>query len=104
MTQPASRPIMAFSSDASVARRGVYLLSFTPQDDVRRIISYAASQGRRSVVAFLPKNAYGAVVEGSLKQIAGRSGVSIIHIARYERSGPGIETAVREAAVLLEKR
>ncbi len=102
MTQPAGRPIMAFSSDASVAKRGVYLLSFTPQDDVRRIISYAAAQGRRSVVAFLPRNAYGAVVEGALKQIAGRTGVSIVHIARYERSGPGIEQAARDASLLLE--
>lgn len=102
MTQPAGRPIMAFSTDASVARRGVYLMSFTPQDDVRRIISFAASQGRRSVVAFLPNNAYGSVVEGTLRQVAGRSGMAIVHIARYERSGPGIEQAVRDAATMLE--
>lgn len=102
MTQPAGRPIMAFSTDASVAKRGVYLLSFTPQDDVRRIISYAASQGRKSVVAFLPKNAYGAVVEGTLRQVAGRSGMAVVHIARYERSGPGIDQAVRDAAVFFE--
>ncbi len=97
MTQPAGRPIMAFSTDASVAKRGVYLLSFTPQDDVRRIISYAASQGRRSVVAFLPNNAYGAVVEGTLRQVAGRNGISILQVAKYERSGPGIEAAVTES-------
>jgi len=102
MTQPVGRPIIAFSTDASIARRGVYLLSFTPQDDVRRIISYAASQGKRSIIAFLPSNAYGAVVEGTLRQVAGRSGVEIVHIARYERSGEGIEAAVRDAAVFYE--
>ena len=102
MTQPAGRPIMAFSSDSSVANRGVYLLSFTPQDDVQRIITYAASKGRRSIIAFLPSNAYGSVVEGTLRQVAGRSGISIIKIARYERSGEGIEAAVRDAATLYE--
>ncbi|MCP4185167.1 MAG: penicillin-binding protein activator [Hyphomicrobiales bacterium] len=102
MTQPVGRPIIAFSTDASIAKRGVYLLSFTPQDDVRRIISYAASQGKRSIIAFLPSNAYGAVVEGTLRQVAGRSGVEIVHIARYERSGEGIEAAVRDAAVFYE--
>jgi ABC-type branched-subunit amino acid transport system substrate-binding protein len=102
MTQPAGRPILAFSSDASVAKRGVYLLSFTPQDDVRRIVGYAATQGRRSMIAFLPSNAYGTVVEGTLRQIAGRSGISIIHIARYERTGPGIEAAVQQAAGMYE--
>ncbi len=102
MTQPAGRPIMAFSTDASIAKRGVYLLSYTPQDDVHRIVSYAASQGKRSIIAFLPSNAYGAVVEGTLRQVAGRSGVSIVHIARYERSGPGIEAAVRDAAAFYQ--
>ena len=102
MTQPAGRPILAFSTDASIAKRGVYLLSFTPQDDVRRIVSYASSQGKRSMIAFLPSNAYGAVVEGTLRQVAGRSGVEIVHIARYERSGEGIEAAVRDAAVYYE--
>ncbi|MCF6322521.1 MAG: penicillin-binding protein activator [Rhizobiaceae bacterium] len=102
MTQPAGRPIIAFSSDASVARRGVYLLSFTPQDDVRRIVSYAASQGRRSIVAFLPNNAYGAVVDATLRQVAGRSGMSVVQVIKYERSGAGIETAIREAATLFD--
>lgn len=102
MTQPAGRPIMAFSSDASVAKRGVYLLSFTPQDDVRRIISYAGSQGKRSLIAFLPRNAYGAVVEGTLKQEAGKAGITIVHIARYERSAAGITAAVVEASSLFD--
>ena len=98
MSQPAGRPIMAFSTDASVAKSGVYLLSFTPQDDVNRIITYAASQEKRSIIAYLPNNAYGAVVENTLRQVAGRAGISIVHIARYERSGAGIKAAVGEAA------
>jgi len=102
MTIPAGRPIIAFSSDASVAKRGVYLLSFTPQDDVRRIVSYAASQGKRSIIAFLPNNAYGAVVDATLRQVTGRSGMSVVQVIKYERSGPGIETAVRESAALFE--
>lgn len=102
ITQPTGRPIMAFSTDASVAKRGVYLLSYTPQDDVRRIVTYAASQGKRSMVAFLPANAYGSVVEGTLRQVVGRTGVAIVHIAKYERSGEGIELAVRSAAELIE--
>jgi ABC-type branched-subunit amino acid transport system substrate-binding protein len=41
-------PVIAFSTDANVAARGVYLLSFLPESDVERIIGYAASQGRRA--------------------------------------------------------
>lgn len=102
IAQPASRPMIAFSTDASVARRGVYLLSFTPQDDVSRMISYAASQGRRSVVAFLPANAYGSVVEATLRQSAGARGVNIVHVAKYSRSAEGIESAITAAAGFIE--
>ncbi|MFN7168885.1 MAG: ABC transporter substrate-binding protein, partial [Pannonibacter sp.] len=41
-------PIVAFSTDTSVAGPGVYLLSFLPAGDVRRIIGYAATQNRKS--------------------------------------------------------
>ena len=41
-------PVIAFSTDASVAARGVYLLSFLPESDVRRIVEYAVSRGKRS--------------------------------------------------------
>src|SRR5215510_11807713 len=56
-------PVIAFSTDANVAARGIYLLSFLPESDVDRIIGYAASQGRRSFAALVPDNAYGSVAE-----------------------------------------
>ena len=40
-------PVIAFSTDATVAARGVYLLSFLPETDVRRIVEYATSRGKR---------------------------------------------------------
>jgi ABC-type branched-subunit amino acid transport system substrate-binding protein len=40
-------PVIAFSTDANVAARGVYLLSFLPESDVDRIVSYAVSICRR---------------------------------------------------------
>ena len=38
--------MIAFSTDANVAARGVYLLSFLPESDVERIVGYAAAQGK----------------------------------------------------------
>src|ERR1700742_2514628 len=40
--------VIAFSTDSSVAGRGVFLLSFLPESDVNRIIEYSASIGKRS--------------------------------------------------------
>jgi outer membrane PBP1 activator LpoA protein len=48
VARQANRPVLAFSTDASVATRGVYLLSFLPQSEVDRIIDHAVAQGRRS--------------------------------------------------------
>lgn len=77
-------PVVAFSSDASAAARGVYLLSFMPQQDVARVISYAAAQGRNSYAALIPDNGYGAVVEAAFRQAVGRAGGRIVGIERYK--------------------
>ncbi len=75
--------VIAFSTDANVASRGVYLLSFLPETDVERIVGYAASQGKRSFAALIPDNAYGTVAEAAFKQAVGRRGGRIIAIERY---------------------
>lgn len=81
-------PVIAFSTDSSVAGRGVYLLSFLPESDIYRIVDYSASIGKRSFAALLPDNAYGNVVEAAFKQAAGRKG-RIVAFEKYaaDRSG-----------------
>jgi ABC-type branched-subunit amino acid transport system substrate-binding protein len=100
ITQPSGRTMVAFSTDTSVARRGVYLLSYTPQDDTRRIIRYALSQGRRSFLAFLPTNAEGTLREGVLRQEVGAVGANL-RILKYDRSTESIEAAVQQAKDLV---
>ena len=65
--------VIAFSTDSSIAGRGVYLLSFLPESDVNRIVEYSASIGKRSFAALLPDNAYGNVVEAAFKTAVGRT-------------------------------
>jgi len=98
ITQPAGRPLIGFSTDTSVARRGVYLISYTPQADTARMINFAISQGKRNIQAFIANNAEGIIREAVLKQIAGEQNIRI-NITKYELSGPGIETAARAGAV-----
>ena len=77
-------PVVAFSSDAAVAGPGVYLLSFLPSDDVNRIVSYSASQGRKSFAALLPANAYGAVAEAAFRRAVAAAGGRIVSIQTYQ--------------------
>ncbi|MBR1223551.1 MULTISPECIES: penicillin-binding protein activator [unclassified Bradyrhizobium] len=83
--------VIAFSTDSSVAGRGVYLLSFLPESDVNRIVDYSAGIGKKSFAALLPDNAYGNVVEGAFKQAAARKG----RIVAFEKYGADRSAAVR---------
>ena len=74
LTRARGISVIAFSTDSSVAGRGVYLLSFLPESDVNRIVDYAAGTGKRSFAALLPDNAYGNVVEAAFKQAVGAQG------------------------------
>ena len=76
-------PMVSFSTDSSVAGRGVYLLSFLPESDVNRIVEYSASIGKRSFAALLPNNAYGSVVEAALKPAIARRGGRLVAFEKY---------------------
>jgi ABC-type branched-subunit amino acid transport system substrate-binding protein len=90
--------VIAFSTDSSVAGRGVYLLSFLPESDVNRIVEYSASIGKRSFAALLPDNAYGNVVEAAFKQAVGRRGGRIV---AFEKYGADRSAAARTVAQAL---
>jgi ABC-type branched-subunit amino acid transport system substrate-binding protein len=91
--------VIAFSTDSSVAGRGVYLLSFLPESDVERIVSYAVASGKRSFAAMLPDNAYGNVVEGSFRQVAARRNARVIVLERY--AAAQMQNAARNVAQAL---
>ncbi|RXG87477.1 penicillin-binding protein activator [Bradyrhizobium vignae] len=75
--------VLAFSTDSSIAGRGVYLLSFLPESDVNRIVEYSASIGKRSVAVLVPDNAYGNVVEAAVKAAVPRRGGRIVAFEKY---------------------
>lgn len=97
LTRARGVSVIAFSTDSSVAGRGVYLLSFLPESDVNRIIEYAASTGKRSFAALLPDNAYGNVVEAAFKQAAARKG----RVVAFEKYGADRSAAARTVAQAL---
>jgi ABC-type branched-subunit amino acid transport system substrate-binding protein len=82
------KPVIAFSTDANVASHGVYLLSFLVQSEVDRIVSFAASQGRRSIAALIPETTYGRVAETRFREAAARQGLTIAAVERYPAGYP----------------
>lgn len=79
-------PVIAFSSDRTVAQPGVYLLSFQPENEVKRIVSYAASQGHSSFAALIPNSAYGDHIAAAFSSDVSALGAQITEIGRYDPS------------------
>ena len=98
VTQPRNVPVIAFSTDANVASRGVYLLSFLPESDVDRIVQYTTSTGKHSFAALIPDNPYGTVVEAAFKQAVARRNAQIVGLEHYLHDKAAIAGPVRNIA------
>ena len=99
----ANRPVIAFSSDSNVASRGVYLLSFPPENDVNRVIGYASQQGRKSFAALVPDTAYGKVVEAAFQQAVAARGARVAAIERFGSDPAAMRTAVQRLMPSLQQ-
>jgi ABC-type branched-subunit amino acid transport system substrate-binding protein len=91
-------PVIAFSTDANVAARGIYLLSFLPESDVDRIVGYAVSRGKRSFAALVPDNPYGTVVQAAFQQTVARQGGRVVALERYSTDQQQMREAVARVA------
>ena len=98
VARPRGIPVIAFSTDTSIAARGVYLLSFLPESDVVRVIDYAFANGKRSYVGLIPENAYGSVVEATFREDVARRGGRVVGLERYSTEKGKYAEAVRAVA------
>jgi len=98
IAKTAGRPVIAFSTDATVASPGVYLLSFLIEDYVDRIIRYAVSSGKKAFAIMAPQNDYGDVAAARFQQISADLNAPVVVTARY---GSGqTATAAQEVAAV----
>ncbi|MBP6011765.1 MAG: penicillin-binding protein activator [Alphaproteobacteria bacterium] len=91
-------PVIAFSTDRTVAGEGVFLLSFLPEQEVSRIISYAAAQGRGKFAALVPQTPYGARVEEAFRNTVMQSGREVVTVQNYQPTPQSLEPAVKAIA------
>jgi ABC-type branched-subunit amino acid transport system substrate-binding protein len=90
---PEGLKVISFSTDTQIAGGPVYVSGYTPDSEVRRILSYAVSQGLRDVALFHPRTRYGEAAARAAREAQARTGTRIVATAGYERSFRGIEAA-----------
>ena len=99
VVRPRGIPMIAFSTDANVAARGVYLLSFLPEVEVERVVAYAIAQGKRSFAALVPDNAYGSVVQAAFQQAVARGGGRVVALERYPLDKAAMQDPIKRIAL-----
>lgn len=98
IVQQANIPMVAFSSDESVAGNGVYLLSFLAGHDVSSIVAYAVTQGKRRFAAYLPQDQYGKIAETAFRQAVASHGGQVVALATYPKDSNGLVKAAKPLA------
>jgi len=98
IARKANVPVLSFSNDRRAAGNGVYLMSFLPVQEVERIVTYAASKGKRRFAALLPDDAYGAVIEPAFRHAVERNGGTVAAVSRYPLEANSMLTPVKALA------
>lgn len=112
-------PMISFSTDTSEAGRGVYVLTFLPEDEAQRIVRFAASKGVKRLVILAPNGRYGDRIVDAARDTARELGVNYLGASRYDPQSPAMASAqesarraaqmaagggVRETAILIPER
>lgn len=85
--------VIAFSTDQSAAAENVFLIGSLPKSEVKRVLSFASSQGLVRVSGFAPNGPYGDSVVQSLRDSGPSSGAVVEDIGRYGRTFEAIQSA-----------
>ena len=99
VAKSANVPVIAFSTDATTASDGVYLLSFLVETYVDRIVDFAVSKGKKNLAALAPDNDYANVALAAFKIEAARVGANVVAVERYQpgQAAGAVAALMREA-------
>ncbi|MEO6248393.1 MAG: penicillin-binding protein activator [Sphingomicrobium sp.] len=86
-------PLIAFSNDEGVAGNGVYILGFTPNQSIDRVVGLARQKGLARFGALVPTGLYGQraaqAMLGSVRERGGR----MVALETFNRTAAGVRSA-----------
>lgn len=92
----AGKAELAFTSDSTQARPGVWVMGLTPEQQVRRMVDAARAAGRRTFAAFLPDNAFGHAMGDGLARACRDAGLKepqiVFHTMDTQNIDDGLKT------------
>ena len=96
VTRERGVPVLAFSTEKSVAGRGVYLISFLPGNEVARVVGFAAQRGNKRFAALVPNNAYGELAADALREAVTAAKGETVTVSQFTPTPGAAMTPARE--------
>jgi branched-chain amino acid transport system substrate-binding protein len=90
-------PMISFSTDTSEAGRGVYVLTFLPEDEAQRIVRFAAARGVKRLVILAPNGRYGDRIVDAAGDAARAANMTFLGASRYDTQGNSTTSALDAA-------
>lgn len=87
-------PVIAFSNDTSAAGNGVYLMGFTPEQSIGRVVEFARGKGAERFGALIPQGVYGQRASQAMIEAVERNRGRMIGMQEYDRTAGGMKAAV----------
>ncbi len=103
VTRPRGIPVIAFSSDMSIAGNGVFLLSHPPEMEVARVTDYAINRGYNRFGVIAPATEYGDRVSQSFSEEVFVRGGVVVAQERYEQSADAMMQPAKRLAQFASK-
>lgn len=91
-------PVLAFSTEKSVAGRGIYLISYLPSNEVNRVVEFAASRGHTKFGALLPRTPYGELIGEAMREAVSAAKAQTVAVTEFTPTAGGAMAPAKEAA------
>jgi len=95
IAQAAHINVLAFSSIASIAGDGLFVMGILPREELTRIAGYARSTGIDHFAALVPNNTYGQLVADQFGQAVAAAGGTLDGTDVYEPGGTDLKPVIR---------
>jgi len=98
LAKAAGIPVLAFTSDASLAQPGVWTLGITPAQQVRRLMLAVQAEERSRVAAVLPSNAFGDAMASGVAATAEAAGFAAPSVLRYGNGFAALNATLKKVS------
>ncbi|MBR0553419.1 penicillin-binding protein activator [Stakelama marina] len=87
-------PVISYSNDVDAAGNGAFIMGYTPNQSIERVVDYAVKSGITQFAGLVPKGLYGERASAAFVRAARDAGGQIVSIQNYDRSRASINAAV----------